>query len=302
MHHRSKLMTAVRTTAVMAVGVSTFLCSVTPAYAWGDVGHEVVGLIASNYLDPAVRTKVNAILAGDTTHLTANTMIDSEATWADKFRDSSSAHRSQTAKWHFVDIEITAPNLTTACFGRPALPAGTVASNGPANDCVVDKIEEFQAELLNSATSATELREALQFVLHFVGDIHQPLHSSDDNDAGGNDKTVTASGIASNSLHHYWDTEFVNMLGSSESAIAQSLIANITDAQRAQWSAGTADDWAMESFTLAQNHAYGLLPAPTSTNHYSLPASYVTDAKSVVATQLSKAGVRLAFVLNNALK
>lgn len=301
MHNRSKIITAVRTTALVVAGLSTF-CSVTPAYAWGDEGHEVVGLIANNYLDPAVRTKVNAILAGDTTHLTATTLIDSEATWADKYRDSSSARHTATAQWHFVDIEITAPNLTTACFGRPALPSGTVASKGPANDCVVDKIEEFQAELLNSATSATELREALQFVLHFVGDIHQPLHSSDDNDAGGNDKTVTAPGIASNSLHHYWDTEFVNLLGSSESAIAQSLIANITTNEITQWSAGTADDWAMESFTIAQNHAYGLLPAPTSTNHYSLPASYVTDAKSVVATQLSKAGVRLAFVLNNALK
>jgi hypothetical protein len=301
MHNRSKLMTAVRASAAAVAGTAVFF-SATPAYAWGDLGHEVVGLIASNYLDPAVRTKVNAVLAGDTTHLTANTMIDSEATWADKFRDSSSAHRTQTAKWHFVDLEIAAPNLTSACFGRPALPAGALASNGPANDCVVDKIEELQAELLSSATTATELREALQFILHFVGDIHQPLHSSDDNDAGGNDKTVTAPGIASNSLHHYWDTEFVNLLGSSESAIAQSLIANITAAQRTQWSAGTADDWAMESFTIAQNHTYGLLPAPTSTNHYTLPASYVTDAKSVVATQLSKAGVRLAFVLNNALK
>jgi hypothetical protein len=301
MHNRSKLMTAVRASAAAVAGTAVFF-SATPAYAWGDLGHEVVGLIASNYLDPAVRTKVNAVLAGDTTHLTANTMIDSEATWADKFRDSSSAHRTQTAKWHFVDLEIAAPNLTSACFGRPALSAGALASNGPANDCVVDKIEELQAELLSSATTATELREALQFILHFVGDIHQPLHSSDDNDAGGNDKTVPAPGIASNSLHHYWDTEFVNLLGSSESAIAQSLIANITAAQRTQWSAGTADDWAMESFTIAQNHTYGLLPAPTSTNHYSLPASYVTDAKSVVATQLSKAGVRLAFVLNNALK
>jgi hypothetical protein len=302
MHNRSKLTTAIRTTAAAVVGVSTLFCSATPAYAWGDLGHEVVGLIAKNYLDPAVLTKVNSILAGDTTHLTATTMIDSEATWADKFRDSSTARHNATAQWHFVDIEIDAPNLTTACFGRPTLPSGTPASNGPAKDCVVDKIEEFNAELLNSATSATELREALQFVLHFVGDIHQPLHSSDDHDAGGNDKTVTAPGLASNSLHHYWDTEFVNKLGTSESAIAQKLIANITAAEIAQWSAGTADDWAQESFTVAQNHAYGLLPAPTSTNHYSLPASYVADATNVVATQLSKAGVRLAFVLNAALK
>ena len=167
---------------------------------------------------------------------------------------------------------------------------------------MVNKIEEFRAELLNNATGATELREALQFTLHFFGDSHQPLHSSNDNDEDGNEKNVTAPGIAAGSLHAYWDTQFVELLGSSESAIAQSLIANITSGEIAQWSAGTADDWAMESFTIAQTDAYGLLPAFTSKNHYSPPASYVTDAKSVVATQLSKAGARLAFVLNNALK
>jgi S1/P1 Nuclease len=83
---------------------------------------------------------------------------------------------------------------------------------------------------------------------------------------------------------------------------AVALIANITDAQRAQWSSGTASDWATESFDIAKAHAYGLLPAPTSPNHYTLPASYVTEATTVVAEQLSKAGVRLAFVLNNALQ
>ena len=61
MHNGSKLMTAARATAV--AGISALFCSVAPAYAWGDLGHEVVGLIASNYLDPAVRTRVNAILA-----------------------------------------------------------------------------------------------------------------------------------------------------------------------------------------------------------------------------------------------
>ena len=62
----SKLMTAIRANAMAVAGISIFFCSVTPAYAWGELGHEVVGLIAYNYLDPAVRTKVNSILAGDT--------------------------------------------------------------------------------------------------------------------------------------------------------------------------------------------------------------------------------------------
>jgi hypothetical protein len=302
MHNRSKLLSAVRVTAAAVAGITPLFCSSTPAYAWGAEGHEVVGLIAYNYLTPAVRSTVNSILAGDKTQLTATTKIDSEATWADEYRDSSSARKTATGQWHFVDIEIDAPNLATACFNFPALKAGTVALHGPAKDCVVNKIDEFTAELENSSTSTTERREALQFVLHFVGDVHQPLHSSDDNDAGGNGKTVTAPGLSSGSLHAYWDTQFVQKLGSSESAIANSLISKITQAQINQWSTGTASDWAQEAFTLAQDHVYGLLPAPTSTNHYTLPASYVTDATSVVAEQLSRAGVRLAFVLNNALQ
>jgi hypothetical protein len=283
------------------------LCAIAPAaHAWGDEGHEVIGLIAAHYLDPAVRTKVNTILAGDKTHLTATTQIDQEATWADKFRDSdrntTKVHYNQTHNWHFVDLELSGPDLTSACFGRPALPAKKVASHGPANDCVVDKIDEFTAELKNPKTSKTERRLALEFVLHFVGDVHQPLHASDDHDQGGNLKTVTAPGLASNNLHHDWDTPFVSALGASEAAIAQQLISNITAAQRTQWSSGSAADWAQESFGVSKAHAYGLLPTATTPNHYALTQAYVTDAEAVVAEQLSRAGVRLAFVLNQALQ
>jgi hypothetical protein len=295
-----------RPAVVLTLTMILALCGVTtPAHAWGDEGHEVVALIADHYLDPAVRTKVQGILAGDHTKLTPTTQIDREATWADKYRDSdrntTKVHYNKTHDWHFVDLELSGPDLKSACFGQPPL-KGKVASNGPAEDCVVDKIDEFAAELKRSRTSKTERRYALQFILHFVGDLHQPLHASDDNDKGGNDKTVKAPNIQSGNLHAYWDTQFVTLQGPSETVIANQLIGNITDAQRAQWSSGTASDWATESFNVSKAHTYGLLPAPTSANHYTLPASYVTDATAVVAEQLSKAGVRLAFVLNNALQ
>jgi len=280
-------------------------CVTTPAHAWGDEGHEIVALIADHYLDPAVRTRVNSILAGDTSRLTASRKIDQEATWADKFRDSdrntTKVHYNKTHDWHFVDLELSGPDLKAACFGQPSL-HGKTASNGPAADCVVDKIDEFTAELKSPKTSRKERRYALQFILHFVGDVHQPLHASDDNDQGGNAKIVTAPNMSSGKLHAYWDTQFVTLQGVGETAIADQLIAQITDAQRAGWSSGTASDWANESFTVSKAHTYGLLPAPTSPGHYTLPASYVTDATAVVAEQLSKAGVRLAFVLNNALQ
>jgi nuclease S1 len=282
------------------------LCSIsTPARAWGDEGHEVIALIADHYLQPAVKAKVNSILAGDTTHLTPSTQMDQEATWADKYRDedrnTTRVHYNQTRQWHYVNLEISGPNLVAACFGRPPL-QGNVALEGPADDCIVDKIDEFAAELKNPKTSPEERRYALQFILHFVGDIHQPLHAGDDHDQGGNLKVVTTTNLGSGKLHAFWDTQFVTALGPDEGGLANQLLAKITDAQRRQWSSGTAADWANESFAIAKAHTYGLLPAPTAPNQYTLPDSYVSDATAVVAEQLSKAGVRLAFVLNNALQ
>jgi len=104
------------------------------AVAWGDEGHEIIALIADRYPDPAVRAKVAAQLAADTDMLTDHD-IASEATWADKYRDSdrntTNARYEATWRWHFVDIEIAEPDLASACFGHPSLPAGVPASEGP---------------------------------------------------------------------------------------------------------------------------------------------------------------------------
>jgi hypothetical protein len=90
--------------------------------------------------------------------------------------------------------------------------------------------------------------------------------------------------------------------GRTETTIANKLIKKITKAKRAQWSKGTANDWAIETYGVSKVNAYGPLPTPDSTGTYTLSAAYVTNAKGVVADQLSKAGVRLAFVLNEALE
>jgi hypothetical protein len=283
--------------AALGAACAFSLCAVAaPARAWSDEGHEVIALIADHYLEPAVRAQVSAILAGP---------MDREATWADRYRDSdrntTKEHYNQTREWHYVNLELDGPDLMAACFGRPALPKETAASRGPADDCIVDKIDQFAAELANPATSAQERRWALEFLLHFVGDLHQPLHSSDDHDRGGNLKFVSAPGLAPNNLHHYWDVEFVARLGSTKADVARQLIANITDSQRVQWAKGSAGDWAMETYAIAKQHSYGRLPAPDSPNYYELSATYVEDATVVTREQLSKAGVRLAAVLNRAL-
>ena len=105
-----------------------------PARAWGDEGHEIISLIAEHYLDPAAGAKVITLLATDTATLTAHD-IASEATWADKYRnsdrDTTRVRYEGTRQWHFVDIEVAAPNLDAACFGHLPLPAGVLASEGP---------------------------------------------------------------------------------------------------------------------------------------------------------------------------
>jgi hypothetical protein len=192
------------------------------ALAWGNEGHEVVALIAQAHLDPPVKKKVSALLAADTSNLTAHD-IASEATWADEYRNANIDNsRALTSNWHFVDIEIDGPNIDQACFGHPE--PSHPASAGPAKDCVVDKIQEFADELANPDTDPEEQVVALKFLLHFIGDLHQPLHAADDHDRGGNDKKVSAAGQASGNLHHYWDDVFVEQLGPNAKSIASDLI------------------------------------------------------------------------------
>jgi hypothetical protein len=280
------------------------------ALAWGDDGHKVVALIAQHYLTQAAKTQIDAMLAADDDPLTPHDFA-SEATWADKYRDANiDDSRQRTSQWHFVDIEIAAPDLDQACFNHPSVPSGAVASNGPDADCVVDKIVEFAAELAAPRTDAEERLVALKFLLHFVGDMHQPLHSSDNHDRGGNEVRVIVDGFAHearDNLHGYWDTQFVDALVSHVAAnarpatLANKLLAEITSDQVSEWQKGTPKDWAMEAFKVSISDAYGDPPlSKTATQH--LDSTYAARAEKDIAQQLSKAGVRLAFVLNEALQ
>ena len=159
------------------------------AQAWGDQGHRIIALIAERYLDPTAHTQLDAMLGGDTDSLTPHD-IAGESMWADKYRDSDrngiGERYRRTRQWHFVDIEVDGPNLDQACHNHPRLPAGILASRGPADACIVDKIDQFEAELANPETAPEERLVALRFLLHLVGEVHQPLHAADDHDAGGN--------------------------------------------------------------------------------------------------------------------
>jgi hypothetical protein len=277
------------------------------ALAWGQAGHSVTALIAERYLTPKARAKLDALLASDTDTLTAPDFA-SRAAWADRYR---SDHR-ETSLWHYVDVEIDNPDPAAACFGYPPLSPGQAASAGPARDCVVNKIVEFEAELRDPATPAPERLSALKFLIHFIGDVHQPLHGADHEDRGGNCVAIlTSPNAAPSNLHAYWDTAVVLRLGETPEATATKLTAKITPRDVAAWTPRggitreTVLTWAAESLGVARSSAYDLPSKPNCAAHAApelLTAEYQAKAEAAAALSLEQAGVRLAASLNEALK
>jgi hypothetical protein len=254
------------------------LLSLVPAraFAWGSEGHRIIAEIAEQYLEPETVRQVRALLDIEN----ATTPAD-VASWADQIRPQ---HR-ETAPWHFVDIPISAPgyDATRDCAG---------------GNCVVAKIEDFVAEFRNRSLPGPERLDALKFVVHFVGDLHQPLHASDDNDRGGNEVRVEFLGHRTN-LHAVWETAILApAVSGDERGYALRLVRDITPEKIAAWQAGTTIDWANESHAVAMITIYGRLPHDAGT----LPEAYENAALPLVNEQLERAGVRLAFVLNRALQ
>jgi hypothetical protein len=268
------------------------------AAAWGDLGHKVTALVAYRHMTPKARSALDATLAGVRDTLTPPDFA-SRTTWADKYRNT---HR-ETAAWHFADIEIDHPDLKAACFDFPALGKTQPASQGPAQDCVVNKIDEFAAELKNPATPPAERLLALKFLIHFIGDLHQPLHTADHADRGGNCISLAPPLRGAANLHAYWDVAVVESLGTSAEQIADKLDSTLTVEQIKDWTRGTPRSWAMESFELGRRDAYALPARPTCQDGGSIALSdeYQAQARTDAAPQLLKAALRMANLLNEAL-
>jgi hypothetical protein len=311
---------------LLGVTCATLLMSAGPGFGWGDEGHEIVATVAANILkteSPAALQKINALLAMDRTGLAHDTGIASEATWADKFRASSEEASEATGNWHFVDTDFDHANTAQACDHPPFTGP---ASEGPAKDCVIDKIEQFRQELKSGQTSPQERLKALQFLLHFVGDVHQPLHAitrtetgASHDDRGGNCVGILhGNAHAPIRLHSYWDTNLVvDALRRDAEEAAGSLMSLLTPANRQKWAGGDASAWASEAYEIAKAQVYiGVVDhAPAETGFifrgfdgkpdekcgpskvYDISTGYDTTGEGVVKEQLAKAGLRLAGVL-----
>lgn len=286
--------------------LALFALAPVPARAWGNEGHKAIALIAYRHLTPSVRHKVDRLLHLDKDRRTRPDFA-SRATWADRYRDSdynsTRKHYDLTFRWHFVDLELHHPDLARACFGHP--PPAVPASAGPAKACVVDRINAFAHELRTLPFGSHEQIVAFMFLLHLVGDVHQPLHAADNHDHGGNDVLVLfGRHVVGRSLHSYWDTTVVKQLGATPRKVA-AVAQRRFGARCHQWMSGTPADWAWESYAIARHMVYRL-GRPVRDRHghlaYRLTQWYRQQAAQVAAEQIEKAGCRLAMVLNRSLR
>ncbi len=269
------------------------LVIVSTAGAWGGKGHEVVGLIAERELSDDGRAAVAAILG-------EGVSLADVATWADEIRN----RRRETAPWHYLnpppadDAPLETDDPAAPVSTRPAI---FVADRDcPGGNCVVGAIERFQRELADTSLPLERRREALKFLVHFVGDVHQPLHVGRGADRGGNDIRISWQGLPAN-LHETWDTLLIERERIIARQYAEELLYELTPGEREAWSGGSPADWAEESWHLANTSAYRLPDGTPVVSGMRLGRRYAQAAAPVIDRRLTQAGLRLARLIREAL-
>jgi len=256
----------------------------TQLSAWGPKGHAIIADLAASRLTPVTHANLRLLLGNDT--------LASVASWADQVR----RERDESYGWHFVDIPKDAAGFSGErdCF-RPQDKHKNAATDH--HNCVVDRIAIFQKVLHDENASRTDRLEALKWIVHFVGDLHQPLHAIEEGH-GGNDIKVTAFGSAKCgdydcNLHWAWDDVLLQHTGYSEDEYVAQLNELIKKDHYQQKAGGTPEDWANES----HQQARGLVdPRPSFVDE-----QYYQAHIHLVNERLALAGLRLAAVLNAAL-
>jgi len=245
------------------------------SHAWAREGHEIVAIIAEHRLQPDIREVVTALLGG-------TTFVEASM-WADQVR------AKETAAWHYVNIPIDNDTYDADRHCQK-------------EQCVIGQIERFRRVLGNKDADFSKRQKALKYLIHFVGDLHQPLHAGDNHDRGGNDVQVEFLGQAINpynhkpwNLHAVWDSGILEAHDRDAHHYAKRLSALVDSQPEGTFLDGSVADWAMESHQIAKEHVY-MLP-----DNRRLGEDYLRINVSVIDQQLAKAGVRLAKLLNDAL-
>ncbi len=233
-------------------------------WAWGQTGHRAVGQVAENHLTKKAKKNIKKLLGSEGLALVS--------TWMDEIKSDSTYDYAN--QWHWVTI----PDGQTYAESE----------KNPKGD-VVEAIERMKVILKSDTASDEHKVRALKFLVHLVGDIHQPLHVGRGDDRGGNSLKVKWFRSSSN-LHRVWDSEMIDdkQLSYSELALA---VDNATESEIKNWQQGSAADWAHEAMTYREQ-------IYNTKNPDYMSYEYMYLNWDLLQNQIEKGGIRLAGILN----
>ena len=252
----------------------------SPALAWGKTGHRVVAAIADTQLSGLARAHVREILGGAES-------LDEAANWPDEMRSAPGAFWQKTATpWHYVTLN------------------GIIYDHAPPEGDALEALAHFRAVLQDPKARLADKQLALRFVVHIVGDLHQPLHVGKCCDRGGNEVKVKWFGRDAN-LHSVWDTLLVDEEQLSFTEMATKLERHTSDRDVIDWWDINPRDWISES-AQAREQIYAGVPPPSKPKNKKakgealpdLSYGFVFKFTPLMERRLQQAGVRLAAYLN----
>ncbi|WP_421133209.1 S1/P1 nuclease [Alteromonas sp. A079] len=258
------------TNRTLAVALSTLLTLfiTSPAFGWGQTGHRITGAIAQQYLSPLSYAAVSELLP------TSN--LAQASTYADEMRSDPSEFWQRTASpWHYV----TVPE------GKHYHDVGA-----PKQGDAMTALTRYTETLTSPNASQDEKRLALRFIVHIIGDLHQPLHAGNGKDKGGNDVKVRFFWEDSN-LHRVWDSQMIEQRGLSYTEWTEWLNNDITPKNIRKWASVDPLVWIQESTALRDT----IYPEDANKMSY----DYLYNHLPTVKERLQTAGVRIAMYLNH---
>ena len=259
------------------------------ALAWSALGHRMVGELAQRHISPAALAQVELLLAGE-----PDPTLAGVADWADRLRDLDPERFKATSRWHYVN---TPPGLDCDY---------DAARDCPGGNCVIGAIQAQRRILADRSQSLEARRDALKFIVHFVGDVHQPMHANNHDDLGGNRYQVSlrtelqpeayarkyyVDGVMGTNLHSIWDYYILGAEGLS--------LAQYSDRRDAlPWPPMPADGpqtgpeaWAGESCRLIEaRHVYP--------DGHKMDRSYLDEYRPLAEQRVRQAAWRLAQILD----
>ena len=280
---------------IVAALLLPFLLLAQPAAAFWEYGHQTVASIAYANVTPRTRAAIGRILLAQaqfgTPGCPART-IQEASVWPDcvkPLKDAAGKSRFGYAySWHYQNVNICQPFAL-----EPACREG---------DCVSTQIDRQAAILADRRAPAKDRAMALAFLVHFVGDLHQPLHAGDKSDKGGNDAKA-AYGVyapARLNLHSVWD----GLLAERAISSPPPLVRRYSAIDRARMGAGNVTDWSRESWQVART-AYEVAmhgdPCRPTPPRVTLTDADVEKLVPVMRNKVVKGGLRLARMLDRAL-